>query len=203
MSLDFEPMSDEDLMSVYKEGNIDALGFLIKRLIPKMDQVVRSQIHDRELANDALQEACISICKNAKSFRGESKVFTWVYRLLVNACIDLLRKEKTRTSQNTDDEALLSIPDENAKFDDQKVAELAVNSAMLKLPEDQRIAISMVLIDGFTVEQTSQLLGIPAGTVKSRCDRGRKALAEILRDLDPNMEPNSSKKRLKDGGKSE
>lgn len=203
LSLEFEPLSDEDLMSIYQSGDIDALGFLIKRLRPKMDQVVRSQILDRELANDALQEACITIFKNAKNFRGDSKVFTWVYRLLVNACIDLLRKEKIRTSQNIDDEVLVSVADGNANFADQKVAELAINSAMLKLPEEQRIAVSMVWIDGFTIEQTAQLLGIPIGTVKSRCDRGKKALAEILKDLDPNMEPNSPKKRLRNGGKSE
>jgi RNA polymerase sigma-70 factor (ECF subfamily) len=200
---EFEPLSDEDLMSIYQSGDIDALGFLIKRLRPKMDQVVRSQILDRELANDAIQEACITIFRNAKSFRGDSKVFTWVYRLLINACIDLLRKEKIRTSQNIDDEALISVADENSNFADQKVAELAINSAMLKLPEEQRIAVSMVWIDGFTIEQTAQLLGIPIGTVKSRCDRGKKALAEILKDLDPNMEPNSPKRRLRNGGKSE
>jgi RNA polymerase sigma-70 factor (ECF subfamily) len=203
LSLEFEPLSDEDLMSIYQSGDIDALGFLIKRLRPKMDQVVRSQILDRELANDAIQEACITIFRNAKSFRGDSKVFTWVYRLLINACIDLLRKEKIRTSQNIDDEALISVADENSNFADQKVAELAINSAMLKLPEEQRIAVSMVWIDGFTIEQTAQLLGIPIGTVKSRCDRGKKALAEILKDLDPNMEPNSPKRRLRNGGKSE
>jgi RNA polymerase sigma-70 factor (ECF subfamily) len=203
LSLEFEPLSDEDLMSIYQSGDIDALGFLIKRLRPKMDQVVRSQILDRELANDAIQEACITIFRNAKSFRGDSKVFTWVYRLLINSCIDLLRKEKIRTSQNIDDEALISVADENSNFADQKVAELAINSAMLKLPEEQRIAVSMVWIDGFTIEQTAQLLGIPIGTVKSRCDRGKKALAEILKDLDPNMEPNSPKRRLRNGGKSE
>lgn len=203
LSSEFEPLSDEDLMSIYQSGDIEALGFLIKRLRPKMDQVVRSQILDRELANDAIQEACITIFRNAKSFRGDSKVFTWVYRLLINACIDLLRKEKIRTSQNIDDEALISVADENSNFADQKVAELAINSAMLKLPEEQRIAVSMVWIDGFTIEQTAQLLGIPIGTVKSRCDRGKKALAEILKDLDPNMEPNSPKRRLRNGGKSE
>ena len=188
-------------MDLYQAGDIDALGYLIKRLRPKMDQVIRSQILDRELANDALQEACITIFKNAKSFRGDSKVFTWVYRLLVNACIDLLRKEKIRSSQNVDDEALVYVADENANFESQKDAELAVRAAMLKLPEDQRVAVSMVWIDGFTVESTAEMLGIPIGTVKSRCDRGKKALAEILKELDPKMEPNAGSKRLKSGGK--
>jgi RNA polymerase sigma-70 factor (ECF subfamily) len=188
-------------MNLYQDGDVDALGFLIKRLRPKMDQVVRSQILDRELANDALQEACIAIFKNAKNFKGESKVFTWVYRLLVNACIDLLRKEKIRTSQNVEDEALVSVADENSNFEDKKDAEMAIKSALLKLPEDQRVAVSMVWIDGFTVEQTAEMLGIPIGTAKSRCDRGKKALAGILKELDPKMELSAGSKRLKSGGK--
>ncbi len=197
----FEPLTDEELMSLYQEGNVDALGYLLKRLRPKMDQVVRSQILDRELANDALQEACIVIFKNAHSFRGDSKVFTWIYRLLVNACIDLLRKEKTRSSRNVDDEALISLADENANFEDKKNAELTIRSALKVLPEEQRAAISMVWIEGFTVEQAAEILGVPIGTVKSRCDRGKKALAEALSDSGQSMEPNSKSKRLKSGGK--
>jgi RNA polymerase sigma-70 factor, ECF subfamily len=197
----FELLSDEELMSLYQEGNVDALGFLLKRLRPKMDQVVRSQILDRELANDAIQEACIVIFKNAHTFRGDSKVFTWIYRLLVNACIDLLRKERTRSSRNVNDEALISVADESANFENKKNAELAIRSALKSLPEDQRSAISMVWIEGFTVEQTAEMLGVPIGTVKSRCDRGKKALAEALSDSDQSMEPNSKNRRLKSGGK--
>ena len=203
MSLEFEPLSDEELMDMYQTGDAEALGYLIKRLRPKMDQIVRSQILNRELANDALQEACIVIFKNAKNFRGDSKVFTWVYRLIVNACIDLLRKEKSRSSQNVDDEELLWVADGDSNFEDKAIAELTLKSAMTKLPEEQRVAISMVWIEGFTVEQASQLLDIPIGTIKSRCDRGKKALAEILREVSPNLEPNSRTKRLKSGGKNE
>ena len=187
-------------MDFYQAGDSEALGFLLKRLRPRMDQVVRSKILDRELANDALQEACITIFKSANSFRGDSKVFTWIYRLLVNACIDQLRKEKIRSSQNVDDEILLTTEDSRASFEEQTSSELVIRLAMKELTTDQREAISLVWIDGFTVEETSEILGIPLGTVKSRCDRGKKALAVLLRELDPNVEPQSAPKRLKNGG---
>jgi RNA polymerase sigma-70 factor (ECF subfamily) len=192
--------TDEELMGMYQKGEAEALGHLLNRLRPKMDQVARSKILDRELANDALQEASITIFKKAKTFRGESKVFTWIYPIVVNACIDQLRKEKTRSSRNVDDESLEFIGDSNSDFSDKKSAELTVKAALNKLSKEHREAISLVEIEGFTVEEASEILAIPSGTVKSRCARGRQALAEILRELDPKLEPNALSNRQKNGG---
>jgi RNA polymerase sigma-70 factor (ECF subfamily) len=187
-------------MGMYQKGEAEALGHLLNRLRPKMDQVARSKILDRELANDALQEASITIFKKAKTFRGESKVFTWIYPIVVNACIDQLRKEKTRSSRNVDDESLEFIGDSNSDFSDKKSAELTVKAALNKLSKEHREAISLVEIEGFTVEEASEILAIPSGTVKSRCARGRQALAEILGELDPKLEPNALSNRQKNGG---
>jgi RNA polymerase sigma-70 factor (ECF subfamily) len=200
LSLSLDSYSDEELMDMYQNGDSQALGHLIKRLRPKMEQVTRSKILDRELANDALQEACITIFKTAKSFRGESKVFTWIYRLIVNACIDQLRKEKTRSSQNVEDDVLEFVPGCREDFSEAKTTEITIRRALASLSKDQQEAVSMVWIQGYTVEETSELLGIPLGTVKSRCDRGKKALAEMLRELRPDLEPNERGKRQKDGG---
>jgi RNA polymerase sigma-70 factor (ECF subfamily) len=165
-----------------------------------MEQVARSKVLNRELANDALQEACITIFKTARSFRGESKVFTWVYRIVSNACIDQLRKEKTRTSMNIEDDSLSFIGDVASDFSDKKITEIAVKRALATLSKDQREAVSLVWIEGYTIDEASEILAIPLGTVKSRCDRGKKALADILRELDPTREPKVSSKRQKSGG---
>ena len=165
LSARFEDLSDEELMALYQDGNADALGFLLKRMRTKMDQVARTKILDRELANDALQEACITIFKTAKNFRGESKVFTWVYRLVVNACIDQLRKEKTRSSLNTSDETLQTMA--QSDFSEQSNSAIVVKDALDQLPNDQREAVSLVWIEGYTVEEASKILEIPLGTVKS------------------------------------
>ena len=200
MNAHLEAYSDEELMDLYRDGDNAALGYLIKRLRPKMDQVAKSKILDRELANDALQEACITIFKTAKSFRGESKVFTWVYRIVTNACIDQLRKEKTRSSRNIEDDSLEFVGDLDSDFSEKKSVEIAVKAGLNSLSKDQREAVSLVWIEGYTVEETSEILSIPLGTVKSRCDRGKKALREYLRELDPKLEPNMSSNRQKNGG---
>ena len=200
MSAHLDAYSDEDLMDLFQNGEAEALGHLIKRLRPKMDQVARSKILDRELANDALQEACITIFKTAKSFRGESKVFTWVYRIVANACIDQLRKENTRSSINIEDDSLEFTVDLESDFSDKKNTEIAIRAALDSLSKDQKEAVSLVWIEGYTVEETAVILSIPLGTVKSRCDRGKKALAEFLRELDPKLEPKGSSGRQKSGG---
>ena len=200
MSSHLDAYTDEELMERYQKGQAEALGYLIKRLRPKMDQVARSKILDRELANDALQEASITIFKKAKTFRGESKVFTWIYPIVVNSCIDQLRKENIRSSRNVDDESLEFIGDSNSDFSSKTAAELTVKAALNKLSKEHREAISLVEIEGYTVEEASEILAIPSGTVKSRCARGRKALAEILQELDPKLEPNALSRRQKNGG---
>lgn len=199
MSARFEELSDEELMALFQTGDAEALGFLIKRMRAKMDLVARTKILDRELANDALQEACVTIFRTAKNFRGESKVFTWVYRLVINACIDQLRKEKSKSSLNTTDDALQSITESD--FSDSTNSVITVREALDQLPNDQREAVCLVWIEGYTVEEASKILEIPIGTIKSRCARGKSALAEILKDLRPKMEPDSSTERLSSGGK--
>ncbi len=198
MSARFEELNDEELMALYQGGDAEALGFLIERMIPRMNLVARTKILDRELANDAAQEARITIFRTAKKFRGESKVSTWVYRLVINACIDQLRKEKSRSSLNTTDEALqfMGQPD----FTDNSDSAIVVINALHQLPNDQREAVSLIWIEGHTVEEASKILEVPIGTVKSRCARGKSALAEILKDLRPKMEPGSSSERLTNGG---
>ncbi len=199
MSARFEELNDEELMALFQTGDAEALGFLIKRMRAKMDLVARTKILDRELANDALQEACVTIFRTAKNFRGESKVFTWVYRLVINACIDQLRKEKSKSSLNTTDDALQSITESD--FSDSTNSVITVREALDQLPNDQREAVCLVWIEGYTVEEASKILEIPIGTIKSRCARGKSALAEILKDLRPKMEPDSSTERLSSGGK--
>lgn len=197
----FEDLTDEGLMALYQGGDIEALGFLINRLRIKMFKIARAKILNKELASDAVQEACLTILKSAKNFRGESKVSTWVFPIVASACIDQLRKERTRTSLNTTDELLekMAQPD----FSDKTDSKIVVEKALDQLPGDQREALKLVWLVGYTVEETSRILGIPLGTIKSRCDRGKKALAEILKDLRPDMEPGPGYERLKEGGKNE
>lgn len=152
-----------------------------------MFSISRSRVKNGQLAEEATQDALSHIFKNARSFKNDSKVKTWAYTIINNACIDLLRKEKVRTGLNVSDDPLQFKEDKSSDFAEKKTTEIAVWEAIDLLPEDQQLAIKAVALDGYSVEEASQVLGVPVGTVKSRCDRARKAMAEKLREFDPKL----------------
>jgi RNA polymerase sigma-70 factor (ECF subfamily) len=185
--LRFEGLANEELMAAFQKGDKDALGVLLKSVLPQLGSITRRRFSSNQTADDVLQEALITIIKNAKSFRGDSKVLTWMYAITSNACVDYIRREQTRSARNVSDEPLAYIADETQNFANNLDTALVVRAALGELPKDQNEALTATWIDGYSVEEASVLLGVPSGTIKSRCDRGKKALAEKLRDLNPNL----------------
>ena len=183
-TVSFEDMSDEELMREFQSGDADALAFLLKRLLPKLAAISRKLSPNKNFADDALQEALTTVWKKAEQFNGESKVVTWMYVVIRNACIDILRKEEVRTRRNISDEDLLELSDAS-NFAESSLTEMVVRRAVFELPEDLRDPVCLVFLSEYSVEETSIILGIPPGTVKSRCSRGKAQLAEKLSELRP------------------
>src|SRR5215467_11238998 len=128
---------------------------------------------DREEAADALQDALISAYRAADRFRGDSAVTTWLHRIVVNACLDRVRRAQARpTTELPEIEVAAPSRDVDTVLD--------VRSALGRLPADQRVAIILVDMQGLAVAEAAEVLGVPIGTVKSRCARGRARLAVIL-----------------------
>ena len=120
-----ESMSDEELMAEFQDGDIDSLSFLIKRLLPQLGAFARKLSPNRELADDALQEALQTMFKKADSFRGDSKVLTWMYVIVRNASIDIDRKEKVRTKLNVSEEVLYEQASGSSDFADVADSQIA------------------------------------------------------------------------------
>lgn len=139
-------------------------------------------MRDHEDAADALQDAMISAFRNASSFRAESQVTTWLHRIVVNACLDRIRRRQTRPTVPLPETgpAEPAAPRDAIAEQDTK---MAVQDALAELPEDQRSAIVLVDVEGYSVSETASILGIAEGTVKSRCARGRAKLAKLLGHL--------------------
>jgi RNA polymerase sigma-70 factor (ECF subfamily) len=180
----FTDLTDEELMTEFQSGNPDALSFLLKRLLPKLAAISRKLSPDKNLADDSLQEALATVWRKAEQFNGDSKVVTWLYVIIRNACIDFYRKEEVRTRQNISDETLLELGDET-NFAEASLTQMVIRKAVFELPEELRDPVCLVFLSEYSVEEASGLLGIPAGTVKSRCSRGKSLLAEKLSDLRP------------------
>lgn len=169
-------------MDRYQHGDFDALAELAISLLPKLEMMARRRFSDQSLALEATQEFWIKIIKNAKSFKHDSKVQTWAIQIVNNAYLDLIRKE--RRSKIEFDE--LSAVENNANFSNEfsedSVNEITIRSALRSIPKDQAAALSLVLMDQFSVEEAATILGVPAGTVKSRISRGKDALRVMLEE---------------------
>ncbi|MFX4286363.1 RNA polymerase sigma factor SigM [Janibacter sp. G349] len=173
----FAEIDDRMLMRMHVEGDAEAFGEIYRRHRDRMWAVAVGVCGDRELAAEAVQDAFVSAFRRAGSYRGDAAVTTWLHRIVVNACIDLTRRVRP-TSELTDEvvAAAPPAPDATGRVD----TRLAVHEAMRRLPDEQRVALVLVDMHGVPVAEAAQVLGIPTGTVKSRCSRGREALGKAL-----------------------
>ena len=163
-------------MRAHVEGDPDAFGELFRRHRDRMWAVALRTTRNRELASDCVQDAFISAFRRAESYRGDAAVTTWLHRIVVNACLDRLRRDKP-TSELPEYE-LADKRDAHASVD----TRLDVREALDRLPEGQRLALVLVDMHGLSVAEAAAVLEVAEGTVKSRCSRGRDAMAELLRE---------------------
>lgn len=181
---------DATLMRAHVDGDPTAFAELVRRHRDRMWAVALRTTRDPEEAADAVQEALISAFRKADQFQGDAAVTTWLHRIVVNACLDRMRRSKVRPTVPLPEES----PDEfggapaGALTDqvdhiDRAETAMEIKRALDELPEDQRAAIMLVDVEGYPVEEAAEMLACPVGTVKSRCFRGRKKLAERLGHL--------------------
>jgi RNA polymerase sigma-70 factor, ECF subfamily len=173
---------DAALLQAHVEGDTEAFGRLVERHRDRLWAVAVRTLGDREEAADALQDALVNAFRRAEGFRAESRVTTWLHRIVVNACLDRLRRSAVRASDplpDDDHDGRLAAP---AGRDPAEQASLRgdVQSALATLPVEQRAAVVLVDMLGYPVEEVAEVLGCAVGTVKSRCARGRARLVPLL-----------------------
>ncbi|WP_442933398.1 RNA polymerase sigma factor SigM [Micromonospora psammae] len=181
--------SDIELLRAHVAGDRDAFTELLHRHRDRLWAVALRTLGDREEAADALQDALLSAHRAAGRFRGDSAVTTWLHRIVVNACLDRIRRRQahptvplpdgTRTDQ---DGRLTGGVEPAAPATDHDTA-LVVRQALAALPVEQRAALVLVDVQGYPVAEVARILGVAEGTVKSRCARGRARLAVLLGHL--------------------
>lgn len=176
---------DASLLAAHVAGDPDAFTELVRRHRDRLWAVALRTTGDPEDAADALQDALVSAFRNAGSFRGDSAVTTWLHRVVVNACLDRMRRRRARPTvplPEEDGEGHHGIPDPRDDLDRLELR-MEIDRALAALPDDQRAAIVLIDVEGRSVAEAAQLLGVPEGTVKSRCSRGRARLAVALAGL--------------------
>ncbi len=182
--------TDAELLGAHIDGDPQAFNELVGRHRDRLWAVALRTTGDPEEAADALQDAMISAFRRAEQFRGDSAVTTWLHRIVVNASLDRLRRRAVRATSPLPDD-LESLPGavvaDPTDAIDRRETQMAITEALAELPDDQRDAIMLVDVEGWSIEDAAAQLGCPPGTVKSRCFRGRAKLAKrlaYLRNLD-------------------
>lgn len=179
--------SDQQLLEAHAMGDTEAFAVLVGRHKDRLWAVALRTMRNPEDAADALQEALISAFRSAHQFRGQSQVTTWLHRIVVNACLGRLRRNKVRAASPLPDDPDRTMPMPSAETPDDAVlrAELnaRVETALGQINPEQRAALVLVDMAGYSVAEAAVMLGCAPGTIKSRCSRGRARLAPLLADV--------------------
>ncbi len=191
IEIDLDIYPDEaSLVEGLKRGDPEACACMVKQYAPRIYAIAIRMLNDPDDAEEVLQETFISACKNIQKFEGRSALGTWLHRIATNAALMHLRKRKHREVsldepievQDGDDiyrevQDWTFAPDDHAM--NSEVRDV-LEQAISELPETLRTVFILREIEGYSTEETAQILGISISAAKVRLHRARLRLRELL-----------------------
>ena len=182
-----ESISSDEILLINsaQKGNDAALEALLFAYEKKVYNVAYRYMGNEADAYDMTQESLIKIYRGLRTYRHESSFSSWVYRLTVNTCLDGLRKRKKEPlSLDSTMESGVVIEDKNSISPEEHTLNIEsredIQTAISTLSKDHRITVLLRDIQGLSYDEIAETLNISIGTVKSRLNRGRQRLKEIL-----------------------
>jgi RNA polymerase sigma-70 factor, ECF subfamily len=154
----------------------DLLQSRILELLPKLRRFARSLTRNPHDADDLLQGALERALTHLEQWQADTRLDSWLYTIIKHAWIDELRSRARREHTFADAGQAEAVPDHRGDAS----GTLSVDQAMACLPEEQRLAVALVLIEGLPYKEAAQIIGVPMGTLTSRLARARQALQQLL-----------------------
>jgi RNA polymerase sigma-70 factor (ECF subfamily) len=187
---DYAALPEAELVAYVKAGHRDAFAALMRRGNQRLFRVARSIVRDESEAEDVLQEAYVTAFAKIAEFRGEASIFTWLTRIVINEARGRLRKRRKTVQLSELDAgraeagrvlvfptACSGDPERNAaRAEARRLLERAVD----ELPEPFRLVFVMRDVEGASIAETSEALGVRRETVKTRLHRARRLLRQAL-----------------------
>ncbi len=177
---------EAELIALCQKGDQGALKEIFDRYHGKAYRVAYGIVRRRDDALDIVQEVFIKLFRSIKSFKGESRLSTYLHRMAVNTAIDHIRKRGKSLVSSLDGNEGIQPVEEPEKRPDQvllyKELEGKVNEALDQIPVDQRTAIVLREVEGLSYQEIAETMGCSVGTVMSRLHYGRKRMQELLKD---------------------
>jgi RNA polymerase sigma-70 factor (ECF subfamily) len=167
-----------EILAACRSGDRDAFRSLYDIYRDRVFSIALYFFHgDRAAAGDAAQQVFLKLLTQVAQFRGDAEFSTWLYRMVVNTCVDMTRRRKRTTEI---DETLPSPARQHQDLERDEVKD-AVQDAVAELPEQFRIAVLLRHFDDLSYEEMAVALNCSAGTVASRLSRGHRMLAARLK----------------------
>jgi len=183
-------MDDFELVRRAREGDRYAFNLLVWRWERPIYNLALRYLGSEEDATEVCQEVFVRAYTHLKEFRGEAQFSTWLYRIAVNCCHNIVRRRKRNREVSLDTiralgTAKITQPETGQAEEEYQRAQLLtrVAEALQMLPEEQRIVVELRILHDRPVEEVSEILGIPPGTVKSRLFYALRKLRDYLKDI--------------------
>lgn len=170
--------SDKEVMADLRDGDRSALRVLHERHAPWLMLRLSRRCGDREVVDEAVQDTFLAIWRRPQAYRGTGPVAAWIWGIGVRRLIDLMRRHKLSTLPLSEALEAAGASAEEQVLDSFEHGDLA--SALNRLSPELRAVVQATVLDGLTTREAGQLLGIPAGTVKTRMMRAKPQLREAL-----------------------
>lgn len=186
------PMTDEDLMSQFQAGTVEAFNILVDRYKDPLTNYIYRFLGDMKECEDLLQETFLRVYRNRHSYRRIARFSTWLYTIAGNLARSEYRKRKRRrisslqSINKNDEEYEMEVPDETFSPDkdtDSSIQDFYIQDALSKIPEEFREVVVLRDVQQLSYEEIAEITGLPMGTVKSRINRGRTKLQVLLKDI--------------------
>ena len=171
----------EHIIARARRGDADAFEQLVEAYRNQVFRLALRMCGNEADADEVAQEAFLSAWKGLPNFRGESRFSTWLYQLTTHAAIDLLRREKRQAAAEDIDEITTADDGPSPQQQVERAeTQREIRSALMQLPEEYRQVLVLRFMQELSYEEIGQTLKLPAGTVKSRLNRAKAQLKDIL-----------------------
>lgn len=174
-----------NLVEKLKEADNGAFQELFKRFGQRIFRTAMRILREEESAKDAVQETMINIHRAADTFRGEARLGTWINRITVNVCLEMIRKNRKHSNRIEDDiseHVSLKVSDDHDPYREavRVEARRRLQKALGRLSRKHRLVVRMHDVQGFTIREIAETVGVAEGTIKSRLFYGREELKRQL-----------------------
>jgi RNA polymerase sigma-70 factor (ECF subfamily) len=178
----------EEWVKRARDGDLEAFSQIVREYEARVWSLALRLLKNPEDAKDAVQESFLKVFRQLGEFRGESQFTTWLYRIVVNTCLDMARKKKREQSRcirpSQDDEQFLERLPDHGPVPESVAIEREVRRTLLEaideLPDKYRILLILHVQQGLTYQETAEILGLPVRTVGTRIHRAKERLRRKL-----------------------